>query len=149
MGIEKDVQQRSFRNEYQKATVNIIFSANWLHEKIKKILAPENITPQQYNILRILRGSDKPLSTIQIRERMLDKMSDSSRLVGRLIKKELVGKKVCMADKRLVDVSITKKGLALLERLDRRNHELDTIIPGISPEEASQLNQLLDKMRQP
>ncbi len=87
MGIEKDIQQQSFRNEYQKATVNIIFSAGWLNERIKNLLDPEGITPQQYNILRILRGSKIPLSTLQIRERMLDKMSDTSRIVERLQKK--------------------------------------------------------------
>jgi hypothetical protein len=73
MGIEKDIQQEAFRNEYQKATVNIIFSANWLNEKIKQFLDADDITSQQFNILRILRGSKKPMSTLQIRERMLDK----------------------------------------------------------------------------
>ena len=87
MGIEKDIQQRSFRNEYQKVTVNIIFSASWLTEKIKTFLESEDITSQQYNILRILKGSKEPLSTLQIRERMLDKMSDTSRIVERLLKK--------------------------------------------------------------
>ena len=84
MGIEKDIQQQHFRNEYQKASVNIIYSANWLNEKIKTMLDPDDITPQQYNILRILRGSQHPLSTLQIRSRMLDKMSDTSRIVERL-----------------------------------------------------------------
>ncbi|TXT30567.1 MAG: regulatory protein MarR, partial [Chitinophagaceae bacterium] len=99
MSIEKDIQQQTFRNSYQKATVNIIFSANWLTEQIKIFLDEEHITPQQYNILRILRGSMKPLSTLQIRERMLDKMSDTSRIVDRLVLKELVEKKLSTADK--------------------------------------------------
>ena len=79
MSIEKDIQQQTFRNEYQKAAVNIIFSAGWLNERLKNFFEPEDITPQQYNILRILRGSQQPMSTLQIRERMLDKMSDTSR----------------------------------------------------------------------
>jgi DNA-binding MarR family transcriptional regulator len=112
MGIEKDIQQQAFRNEHQKAAVNIIFSASWLNEKIKLFFSAEDITSQQYNILRILRGTQKPMSTLQIRERMLDKMSDTSRIVERLLKKGLVEKKVCPADKRLVDVNISKKGLA-------------------------------------
>jgi DNA-binding MarR family transcriptional regulator len=147
MGIEKDIQQQSFRNEYQKATVNIIFSASWLHERVKNLLDTEDITPQQYNILRILRGSKTPMSTLQIRERMLDKMSDTSRIVERLQKKGLVEKKVCPADKRLVDVVISKKGMTLLEKLDRRNAELDSLIHALTPEEAKTLNTLLDKMR--
>ncbi len=148
MGIEKDIQQRSFRNEYQKVTVNIIFSASWLAEKIKTFLESEDITSQQYNILRILKGSKEPLSTLQIRERMLDKMSDTSRIVERLLKKGLVEKKVCATDKRLVDVIISKKGLALLERLDKNNTQLDDIPHALNPEEAILLNKLLDKMRE-
>ena len=88
MGIEKDIQQPVFRNDYQKAMVNIIFSANWLTERIKIFLESEDITLQQYNILRILRGNTKPISTLQIRERMLDKMSDTSRIVERMLKGE-------------------------------------------------------------
>lgn len=148
MGIEKDIQQQHFRNEYQKATVNIIYSANWLHEKIKCLLDPEEITSQQYNILRILRGSQQPLSTIQIRTRMLDKMSDTSRIVERLLKKELVEKKICPADKRLVDVSISRKGLLLLEKLDKMNGALDNLIQSLTEAEAKALNSLLDKMRE-
>lgn len=148
MGIEKDIQQQVFRNVHQKATVNIIFSANWLNEQIKGFLDTENITQQQYNILRILRGSNRPMSTLQIRERMLDKMSDTSRIVERLLKKGLVEKKVCPTDKRLVDVIIAKKGAALLEKLDKKNADLDSILHGLTTEEAQMLNQLLDKMRE-
>lgn len=148
MGIEKDIQQQAFRNEFQKATVNIIFSASWLNEKIRLFLEAEDITPQQYNILRIVRGSKQPLSTLQIRERMLDKMSDTSRIVERLQKKGLVEKKICLTDKRLVDVVISKKGMALLDRLDKKNRELDNLVQGLSTEEAKVLNGLLDKMRE-
>lgn len=148
MGIEKDIQQQHFRNEYQKASVNIIYSANWLNEKIKTMLDPDDITPQQYNILRILRGCQQPMSTLQIRSRMLDKMSDTSRIVERLLKKGLVEKKVCSADKRLVDVSISKKGLALLEKLDKRSAEIDQLVQSLSETEAAALNKLLDKMRE-
>lgn len=93
MGIEKDIQQSCFRNEFQKMGINLIYTANWLNEKIAHILANEEITQQQYNILRILRGSECPLSTLKIRERMLDKMSDTSRIVDRLIAKGLVEKR--------------------------------------------------------
>ncbi|MFZ9243164.1 MAG: MarR family winged helix-turn-helix transcriptional regulator [Sediminibacterium sp.] len=147
MGIEKDIQQTSFRNEHQKLGINIMYTANWLNEKIASILSQEDITQQQYNILRILRGADKPLSTLQIRARMLDKMSDTSRIVDRLVAKELVEKNTCPTDKRLVDVTLTKKGFAVLEKLDQLNHHLDSLMKGISEKEASTMNQLLDQLR--
>ncbi len=148
MGIEEDIQQRKdFRSEFHKASVNIIYSANWILEKVKEFVSHEDITPQQYNILRILRGSQVPISTLQIRERMLDKMSDTSRLVERLVKKELAIKKISTVDKRLVDVSISEKGLALLERLDQKNHEIDSITDTLTLAEALIMNELLDKMR--
>lgn len=148
MGIEKDIQQQHFRNEHQKAAINIIFSSNWLNERIKCLLDPEDITQQQYNILRILRGSHLPLSTLQIRARMLDKMSDTSRIVERLLKKGLVEKKTCPSDKRLVDVSISAKGIELLHKLDQKTIELDSILQSLSEKEAQTLNSLLDKMRE-
>jgi DNA-binding MarR family transcriptional regulator len=148
MGIEKDIQQTNFRNEYQKLGINIMYTANWLNEKIAGILSQEDITQQQYNILRILRGADKPLSTLQIRARMLDKMSDTSRIVDRLVAKELVEKNTCPTDKRLVDVVLSKKGFVILEKLDQLNHHLDALMKGISEKEAITMNQLLDQLRE-
>jgi len=147
MGIEKDIQQTSFRNEHQKLGINIMYTANWLNEKIASILSQEDITQQQYNILRILRGADKPLSTLQIRARMLDKMSDTSRIVDRLVAKELVEKNTCPTDKRLVDVTLSKKGFVILEKLDQLNHHLDSLMKGVSEKEAHTMNQLLDQLR--
>ena len=148
MGIEKDIQQTNFRNEFQKMSINIIYTANWLNEKMGQILATEDITQQQYNILRILRGSECPLSTLKIRERMLDKMSDTSRIVDRLIVKGLVEKTACIKDKRLVDIIVTKKGLQLLEKLDALNEQIDSILNGVSEKEAHTINQILDKLRE-
>lgn len=148
MSIEKEIQQQqNFRNYYQKAIVNILFSSSWLHEKIKNFLEVGDITPQQYNILRILRGSKQPISTLQIRERMLDRMSDTSRIVDRMLKKGLVEKSVHSTDKRLVDVTISELGLSILDKLDSKNDELDNIMQSLTPEEAIILNRLLDKMR--
>ena len=148
MSIEKDIQQAAFRNEYQKMGINLIFTANWLNEKVWKILSTEKITQQQYNILRILRGSETPLSTLKIRERMLDKMSDTSRIVDRLIAKELVEKSACQADKRLVDITLSKKGFQLLEKLDQFDAQIDAILKGINEKEANTINQILDKLRE-
>lgn len=147
MGIEKDIQQSCFRNEFQKMGINIIYTANWLNEKMTHILAKEEITQQQYNILRILRGSDCPLSTLKIRERMLDKMSDTSRIVDRLIAKDLVEKTACVKDKRLVDITLSKKGLALVEQLDHFNDQIDAVLKGVTEKEAQLTNQILDKIR--
>ena len=148
MGIEKDIQQQKFRNEYQKAVVNLIYTSNWMRERTSGIIEAEGITPQQFNILRILRGSHPmPLSTLQIRERMLDKMSDTSRIVDRLIAKGLVKKYICKKDRRLVDVIIAEKGLKMLERLDKRQDEMDAILGNLTEKEASSLSKLLDKIR--
>lgn len=147
MSIEQDIQQSRFRNEYQKTVINLIYTYNWINEKMKEIFEKVDLTPQQFNILRILRGAGAPLSTLQIRQRMLDKMSDTSRIVDRLLKKGLVKKVVCKSDRRLVDVTISEKGLSLLEQMDLFNDEMDNLINAISSEEATMLNSLLDKIR--
>jgi len=148
MGIDQDIRQARFRNEYQKAAINLIYTSGWLNEKNKELFASEDITPQQFNILRILRGSHpQPLSTLQIRERMLDKMSDTSRIVDRLIAKGLVKKGLCKKDRRLVDITISDKGKKLLEKFDAREDELDGILGNLTKKEALYLSDLLDKIR--
>ena len=148
MGIDQDIQQASFRNPHQKAAINLIYTLSWMREKTKAIFDEEDITPQQFNILRILRGSfPQPLSTLQIRERMLEKMSDTSRIVDRLITKGLVKKLTCKNDRRLVDVIISDKGKKLLDRLDTRQDEIDGVMSNLSEKDANILSDLLDKIR--
>lgn len=148
MGIEQDIHQQTFRNTKQKAMVNLLYTYGWTIEQIKNFLAQEDITHQQYNILRILRGAHpQPLSTLQIRERMLDKMSDTSRIVDRLIVKDLVKKTTCPKDKRLVDVVITEKGQQLLKKLDEQSDKMDSVLDSLTEEEAEALSGLLDKLR--
>jgi DNA-binding MarR family transcriptional regulator len=147
MSINKDINQRKFRNEHQKAMINLIFSYNWLMENTRKHLDQYDLTNQQFNILRILRGAGDPLSTLQIRQRMLDKMSDTSRIVDRLVKKELVQKVICPGDRRLVDVTITDKGMELLRILDEHENEWEEVLKNIDETEATYLNTLLDKLR--
>lgn len=149
MSIEKDINQRLFRNVYQKGIINLIYTYNWMNEKMKKVFDKEGITAQQYNILRILRGAGKPISTLQIRERMLDKMSDTSRIVDRLVLKGLVKKSICKDDKRLVDVSINQNGEKLLENIDQYEKDMDAIFSNLTEAEANTLNNLLDKVREP
>ncbi len=149
MRLEKEIKQSSFRNEYHKLAVNLIFSHSWLMAKINNLLKKFDITPQQFNILRILRGQYPSSSTVTLlRERMLDKMSDASRLVDRLCKKKLVERRVCENDRRKVDVYITKKGLNLLKYLDKYIIRIDDVLmKNLSEDEAKKLNKLLDKMR--
>ena len=148
MGIEQDIQQTRFRNAHQKAAVNLLYTGGWLRDQMKVIFDREDVTAQQFNILRILRGSfPSPLSTLQIRERMLEKMSDTSRLVDRLLAKGLVKKIVCKTDRRLVHILITEKGKKLLHRLDQHEADMDAILSSLSDKEATLLSDLLDKLR--
>ncbi len=148
MGIEKDIHQHTFVNAKQKAVINLLFSYGWVIEYMKKFLAKEGITHQQYNILRILRGSSPhPLSTLQIRERMLDKMSDTSRIVDRLVTKNLVKKITSPKDRRLVDITITEKGQQLLKKLDAAPNPVEAVMQHLTEAEAKTLSHLLDKMR--
>src|SRR6266487_5576173 len=138
MAIDKDIHQNKFRNERHKAMVNLLFTYGWAVERLKQFVSEEGITHQQFNIMRILRGNHPtPLSTLTIRERMIDKMSDTSRIVDRLLSKGLVKKVICKKDRRLVDVSITDKGLKLLEKLDNRQDEMDRILSNLSEKEAT------------
>jgi DNA-binding MarR family transcriptional regulator len=148
MSIEKDIKQSSFRSEYQKAMVNLIFTYNWTTEQVKHLFDGEELTMQQFNILRILRGSNAPLSTLQIRGRMLDRMSDTSRIVDRLILKGLAKKQPCRSDKRLVDITITIKGLNVLQKLDLHEDKMENVLKALTEEEAITFNKLLDKIRQ-
>ncbi len=148
MSIEKEIPKSYFRNESHKTLINIVVTSNWILERLKQFLENEDITHQQYNILHILSHSETPLSTLQIRERMLDKMSDTSRIVERLLKKGLVNKQICRNDKRLVDVTISEKGAQVLQRLEKKNLQIDSIISNLDSEEIDTVNQLLDKMRE-
>ncbi len=149
MKLEEAIKQRTpFRSERQKAAVNLIYTHNWLVARQKTYFKKFDITLQQYNVLRILRGQHPdPISTSEIRVRMLDKMSDVSRIVDRLVKKGLVVRRVCNSDKRLVDVLIHKEGLNLLSQIDGIDTEMDRVMGNLTQEEAAMFNHLLDKLR--
>jgi len=148
MGIENDINQSKFKSDYQKGIINLIYTYNWIREKLQGIFDKEDLTPQQFNILRILRGSQVPLSTLKIRERMLDRMSDTSRIVDRLLLKGLVKKVINKTDKRLVDVTISPKGKKVLENMDEFEKDIESLAKGLSVIEMKTLNMLLDKIRQ-
>ncbi|MBS1903600.1 MAG: winged helix DNA-binding protein [Bacteroidetes bacterium] len=148
MKIEQEIKQSKFRNEYHKLAINLAYTANWLSRITAQTLKPYKLTPQQFNVLRILRGQQpNPASINLITERMIDKMSNASRLVDKLLEKALVERTVCPTDRRQVDVRITDKGIALLAELDPKLDELNTLLGRISVDEAAKLNELLDRIR--
>lgn len=148
MQLEKEIKQNAFKDEYQKLAVNILFTFFWMKEQNTQLLKPFGVTMQQYNVLRILRGQHpKGITTSDIRSRMLDKMSDTSRLVDRLTKRNLVEKRVNPSDRRLVEVRITDRGLDLLEKIGMDRDSTRNFSSKISEEEAAQINVLLDKIR--
>ncbi|UCF64381.1 MAG: MarR family transcriptional regulator [bacterium] len=148
MQIEKEIKQKSFKNEYHKLTVNLMFTGSWLNVKNHDFLKPYGITIQQYNILRILRGQHPNPTTVSLLiDRMLDKMSNVSRLVEKLRIKGLVNRRECEKDRRAVDVLITDNGLALLKEIEKHEQGWEESFHTLTPQEAQQLNKLLDKLR--
>ncbi|PJB00335.1 MAG: MarR family transcriptional regulator [Ignavibacteriales bacterium CG_4_9_14_3_um_filter_30_11] len=148
MKIEEEIKQKQFKSEYHKTLINIIFTYNWLIKNQVEILKPFDITLQQFNILRILRGQYPNPSNIKLmKERMLDRMSDCSRIVEKLLKKGFVERKLCKEDRRNVDVIITKNGLVILKKLDKKFETLDKNLINLNTSETKTLNTLLDKLR--
>ena len=148
MELEKEIKQKKFNSEYHKLAVNIMFTNSWLNSKQIKLFKPYGISGQQFNILRILRGQyPNPASVGLLQERMIDKMSNASRLVDKLKLKKLVERKECKEDRRQVDIIITEKGLELLKTMDKIMETAENDFKTISLSEAKELNRILDKLR--
>jgi DNA-binding MarR family transcriptional regulator len=148
MKLEEEIKQLKFSNEFRKLGVNIIYTANWLTHHHAKQCKEHDITPEQFNILRILRGQHpKPATVNLLIERMLNKMSNASRLVEKLRKKGLVERLINKIDRRACDVRITKLGLHLLTELDKAEKEWDKLFSHLSVTEARQVSGILDKLR--
>ena len=148
MEIEKEIFSNKFENNHQKAIVNLIYTYGWITNLLKQRLNKHKITLQQYNILRILRGQNpKPATINLLKERMLDKMSDASRIVERLVQKNLVQRCTNDKDRRAVDIRISPKGLEILQKLDTEMSTRDILMDNITDNEAGVLSGLLDKMR--
>ena len=148
MKLETEIKQEIFRNEYHKLMVNILYTSGWIQSKISARLKPHGITPQQFNILRILRGQyPKPVRVQLLEQRMLDRMSNASRLVERLRQKGLIQRSICEKDRRAVDVIITKSGLKLLKILDKTEKDWLKEFESITQNEANQLNFIIDTLR--
>lgn len=146
--IEEELQQSKFDSEHHKAVLNILFTAGWINAIDLSVLKPFGISPQQFNVLRILRGQHP--STVRlcdITPRMLDRMSNTARLVEKLRLKGFVSREQNQQNRREVDITITAKGLALLKEIDAKMAEWYSHFTKISEAEAAQLNILLDKLR--
>jgi len=147
VGLEEEIKQkRPFDNDLEKVIVNVIYTNAWIDENLKNHFKPFDLTPKQYNILRILNGASQPLTTSEVRSRMLNKMSDITRLIDRLIRKNYVVKEVRVNDKRLVDITITDDGVKLLETM--RNNSVTNTVGSLSVKDSNELNRLLDKLRE-
>ncbi len=148
MRIEDEIKQPLFQDEYQKAYINLVYTAGWLELRQAAAFKPFGLTLPQYNLLRILRGQHPlPATVALLIDRMLDKTSNASRIVDRLEEKELVTRTVCPANRRAVDIRITKAGLDLLQRIEESGTARCEGISRLSAEDAYQLNTLLDKIR--
>jgi len=148
MEIEREIASDKFENDHQKAIVNLIYTYGWITNLLKHRLNKHNITLQQFNILRILRGQYPNPATINLlKERMLDKMSDASRIVERLVQKDLALRCINDKDRRAVDIGISSKGLEILKKLDSEMSSSDILKENITEKEAKLLSSLLDKLR--
>lgn len=149
MRLEDEIKQVSFKNEMQKANLNIIFTGGWLQSRTCRVLKPYKLSHQQYNVLRILRGASGHAANLcDIQVRMLDKMSNATRLVEKLRQKGLLTRELCPENRRKVDIRLTDAGLALLAKLDEEMNRLYAENShNLTEQEAGTLNALLDKIR--
>jgi len=148
MKIEDEIKQDKFKSEYQKLAINLIFTGNWINSSNAELLKPYKLTSQQYNLLRILRGQyPNPVTVNLLIERMLDKMSNASRIVDRLVKKNLVLRKSCPEDRRRVDIVISDKGMKLLDKIDLDEDKWEKRFENLTAKEATELNNFLDRLR--
>lgn len=148
MPLEEDIRQAKFESEHQKVAINILHTSSWLYNLNALHLKPFGLSPEQFNVLRILRGSHPgALKLADISCRMIDKSSNATRLVEKLRQKGMASRTICEANRRQVDIHITAKGLKTLDLIDRKFEGWTSRLKGISTEEARELSALLDKLR--
>lgn len=149
MKLDDELKMQKFRSSFQKASLNLMFTGEWLMARIDTLLKPFDISSQQYNVLRILRGQQgKPINLYAVQERMLNRMSNATRLVEKLRLKGLVTRELCAENRRKVEIAITDKGMQLLENLDPLMQQLEQdTFSHLSPAEADKLSDTLDQIR--
>lgn len=142
--LARDINSK-FENNKVKALLNIIYTANWINSHQNTFFKPFGISPQQFNILRILRGAGEAIKVQTIKERMLERAPNATRLMDKLCNKQLIERLACPTDRRVVHIQITKKGLDLLEDISKEFKE--DLLENLTENEAEQLSNLLDKIR--
>lgn len=148
MKIEEAIKQKEFKSPYNKVVVNLLYTQSYIVSFQSRLFKPYGLSPEQYNVLRILRGHHpEPISVSSIQERMLNKMSNASRLVEKLKQKGLAVRNECPSDRRQVDITITGKGMGLLNTLDEEVEGFNHEVIHLEEKEVEQLNELLDKLR--
>jgi len=148
MKLEDAIKQTAFKSEEERLVINLVYTSGWLSSEQNRFFKRFHISSQQYNVLRILRGQyPNPASVGLIQERMLDKMSNASRLIEKLKQKKLIKRSECSKDRRQVDVLVTQEGLLLLEEIDKLSDEMNGICDTLNLNEKKTLNKLLDKLR--
>lgn len=149
MRIEQAINQRKFKDDYHKIVVNLLFTGNWLRDALGANLKEHGLLPQHYNALRIIKGRHpEPVSAGDIKDVMLDKASDVTRLLDKLEKLEYVQRRLCPHNRRKMDINITPQGLKLLSDVDvLMDTFYEDLAERITEEEAAALSDLLDKIR--
>jgi DNA-binding MarR family transcriptional regulator len=148
MRIDDEIKSNNFEDNYHKMVINVSYTYGWLHNVLRCKFERHNLTEQQFNILRILRGQfPNPCTVNLLKERMLDKMSDTSRIVDRLVQKGLVSRCTSKRDRRAVDIRISETGMDILKKMDEEFKTKDILKNNLTEEEAGQLSDLLDKLR--
>jgi DNA-binding MarR family transcriptional regulator len=148
MQIEKEIQASKFEDNYHKVIVNLSYTYGWVNNLMRYEFEKYNLTSQQFNVLRILRGQYPNPATINlIKERMVDKMSDASRIVDRLVQKNLVSRCTNDKDRRAVDIRISDEGLEVLSKMDQEFKMKNLLKQNLTDQDAATLSDLLDKLR--
>lgn len=148
MKLEEAIQQKKFSSEYHKLALNLIYTVGWMSSQQERLFKQYDISSQQYNILRILRGQyPNPAPMQLLANRMIDKNSNATRLVDKLLLKQLVERIACPTDRRVIHILITRKGQSLLKQLDQPVAEMENLFKGINKKEAAVLNEHLDRIR--
>jgi DNA-binding MarR family transcriptional regulator len=146
--LEDEIQQKTFKSPHQKLAINLIYTVHWLDAHYSAFFKNKDITQQQYNVLRILRGQHPNYCNLKlIKERMLDRMSDASRIIDKLLAKGYVERKSCPNDRRQVHIIITEKGLELLKSLDFIDENMKDVFGALPVKDVEKLNDLLDQLR--
>lgn len=146
--IEAEIKQKKFTSEQHKAIINLLYTSSWLYNQNATRLKKHKITPEQFNVLRILRGSyPNPLMLLEITKRMIDKSSNATRLVEKLRQKGYVKREICENNRRQVDIIITEKGLSLLTKIDNDQKDWEELNTKLTNADSKELNRILEKLR--